>query len=140
MGLVPTCWDFNWISIIVKIKIMLKFIFIFTAVALTIILLFSVYSFISKIVKHKKRMKNLNQWSEFHKKLSEWALEIKDEDIKIIFISECISKLNQTEKKIINFDEFDWNLEKMKVYEKWGQHIPSLLQEVRQEKLNKLVK
>lgn len=113
--------------------------FILLLIALFVVLR-SIFTTIRSGIKHRRRMRKLDQWTNFHKQLTYWATEIVDKTIKDQFLSECLADIMNT--KIGDeerFDQFDWHKEKMKVYQKWGQHIPSLLQEVRQEKLNKLV-
>ena len=98
------------------------------------------WTFIANTIKHRRRMRKLDEWTNFHKQLTHWATEILDKKIKDQFMSECLADIvNIKISDVERFDQFDWHKEKMKVYQKWGQYIPSLLQEVRQEKLNKLV-
>ena len=98
------------------------------------------WTFIFDAIKHRRRMQKLDQWTNFHKQLTYWATEITDKTIKDRFLSECLADITNIKiGDVERFDHFDWHKEKMKIYQKWGQYIPSLLQEVRQEKLNKLV-
>jgi hypothetical protein len=100
------------------------------------------WRFIKEMRQSNKRMKRLDQWSNFHKQSIEWAKEIVDMNVRVKFMNECVSKLstmNGGEPGVGNLDNWDLEEEKMKVYNQWGQHIPSLLQEVRNKKLNQLL-
>lgn len=119
---------------------MLKFINIFTLVAVSALLFFIIYRFTRDMAKHRKRMRKLDEWSRFNKQLTNWASEIVDVNARSEFMDECVNRLVDYRSDYKNIDDFDWNFEKMKIYLSWGQHIPSLLQEVREDKLNKLVK
>lgn len=122
--------------IIVKIIELLVLLFVLTlAVSIA-------WKFIKENYKHNKRMKKLDQWSDFHKQSIEWAKEIVDVNVRVSFMNECIGKLstmNNGEPGVGSLDGWDLEEEKMKVYNQWGQHIPSLLQEVRDKKLNQLL-
>lgn len=82
----------------------------------------------------RRRMKNLKKWSAFHKQLTDWALEIQDKKVRDEFLAECIQNL-------INHDaqNIEYNVEKEKIFNKWGSHIASLRQEIRHKRLKKLV-
>lgn len=119
---------------------MLKLINIFTVVALSVILFVVIYRFMRDMARYKRRMRKLDEWSQFHQQLNTWASEIVDVTIRQQYMNECIGKLiNSRTDDYKEIEQFDWNVEKMKIYRNWGQHIPSLLQEVRDMKLNKLI-
>ena len=91
---------------------------------------------------HRKRMNNLDQWSQFHKQLMEWSKEIQDANVRVDFINHCVHKLIQTGNDKMNKNMLDgWSIdeEKKKICSEWGQHIPSLVQEIRENKLNQLL-
>ena len=91
---------------------------------------------------HRKRMNNLDQWSKFHKQLMEWSKEIQDANVRVDFINHCVHKLIQTGNDKMNKNMLDgWSIdeEKKKICSEWGQHIPSLVQEIREEKLNQIL-
>lgn len=90
--------------------------------------------FSREIFLHKKRSKNINDWTKFNNSIVEWAKEIEDVDIRSEFLKERIKIITQLEPFVFNEEE-----EKQKIVTKWGKHIPSLLQELRNEKLNKLL-
>ena len=102
-----------------------------------------VYKFIKENRKHSRRMKKLDQWSQFHGQLMNWSKEIVDVDARVNFINQCAHKLIQTgNDKLANNNLLDdWSVEeeKQKVCKEWGQHIPSLLQEMRDKKLKQIL-
>ena len=101
-----------------------------------------VYKFIKENRKHRKYMNNLNEWSKFHEQLMAWSKEIVDVEVRVNFINHCAHKLIKTgNDNLSNKLLDDWSLEeeKQKVCKEWGKHIPSLLQEMRDNKLNQLV-
>ena len=102
-----------------------------------------VYKFIKENRKHRKYMNNLNEWSKFHEQLMAWSKEIVDVEVRVNFINQCAHKLIQTgNDKLANNNLLDdWSVEeeKQKVCKEWGQHIPSLLQEIRDNKLNQIL-
>ena len=102
-----------------------------------------VYKFIKENRKHSNRMGKLDQWSQFHGQLMNWSKEIVDVDVRVNFINHCVHKLIQTgNDKLANNNLLDdWSIEeeKQKVCKEWGQHIPSLLQEMRDNKLKQIL-
>lgn len=96
--------------------------------------------FLKETRKHNKRMTKLNEWSKFHKQLTEWAFEISDVTIRQQYMNECVGKLiSHNTNNIDLIDQFSIEKEKEVIYKRWGQYIPSLLQEVRQSRLEKLL-
>lgn len=109
-----------------------------TSCLLVVFMLF--IKFIKETRRHNKRMTKLNEWSKFHKQLVEWASEISDVSIRQQYMSECVSKLiSHNANNIDIIDQFSIEKEKEVIYKRWGQYIPSLLQEVRQSRLEKLL-
>jgi len=101
--------------------------------------IFSIYKIIYSTRKHNKRMRKLNEWSKFHKQLTEWSLEISDVTVRQKYMNECIGKLiNHDSNNIQLIEQFSVEKEKEEIYKNWGRHIPSLLQEFRDKKINKL--
>ena len=102
-----------------------------------------VYKFIKENRKHRQRMRKLDQWSQFHGQLMDWSKEIVDVEVRVNFINQCAHKLIQTgNDKLANNNLLDdWSVEeeKQKVCKEWGQHIPSLLQEMRDRKLKQIL-
>ena len=101
------------------------------------------YRFIKSTRLYNKRKMKLDQWSQFHNQLTEWAKEIVDSELRVKFINECVSKLvlcdesDRFDKDML--DDWDIDESKKNIYDKWGKHIPSLLQEIRERKLNKIL-
>lgn len=102
-----------------------------------------VYKFIKENRKHRDRMRKLDQWSQFHGQLMDWSKEIVDVNVRVNFINQCVHKLiNNSNDKLANNNLLDdWSLEeeKQKICKEWGQHIPSLLQEIRDNKLKQIL-
>lgn len=101
-----------------------------------------VYKFIKENRKHRIHMKKLDEWSKFHEQLMSWSKEIVDVGVRVNFINQCVHKLIKTgNDKLYNNLLDDWSVEKekQKVCKEWGQHIPSLLQEIRDNKLKKIL-
>jgi len=102
-----------------------------------------VYKFIKENRKHRKYMNNLNEWSKFHEQLMAWSKEIVDVGVRVDFINQCAHKLIKTSNDKLSNDNLldNWSVEeeKQKVCKEWGQHIPSLLQEIRDNKLKKIL-
>jgi hypothetical protein len=101
-----------------------------------------VYKFIKENRKHRDRMRKLDQWSQFHGQLMDWSKEIVDVDVRVNFINQCVHKLIKTGNDNLSNNLLDdWSVEeeKQKVCKEWGQHIPSLLQEMRDKKLNQIL-
>lgn len=106
----------------------------------------SMYNVIKDLRENRKRMKKLDQWSKFHHQLIEWSSEIVDQNVRYDFMNNFVSKLlkQSTERldEVHGIDQlvdFDLDKEKQKVFEKWGKHIPSLTQEIRENKLNQIL-
>lgn len=100
------------------------------------------WNFIKETRVHRRRMNKLNQWSKFHQQLMNWSREISDVSIRVDFMNFCSNQLiKQSNLNLKNnmLDSWDIDEEKMKIYKRWGQYIPSLLQEVREKKLNKIL-
>jgi hypothetical protein len=99
-----------------------------------------VYNFIKETIIHRRRMRKLKIWSQFQARAVDWADEILDPDIKTEFITQCVTKLThkyeEREQEIQNFDE---EREKLKIVKEWGDHIPSIKQEWREEQLKKIL-
>jgi len=101
-----------------------------------------VYKFIKENRKHRQRMRKLDQWSQFHGQLMDWSKEIVDVNVRVNFINQCVHKLIKTGNDNLSNNLLDdWSVEeeKQKVCKDWGQHIPSLLQEIRDNKLKKIL-
>jgi hypothetical protein len=100
-----------------------------------------VWRFIQENRKHREYMKRLNEWSRFHEQLMAWSKEIVDVGVRVNFINQCAHKLISDSNERARDMLVDWSLEeeKQKICKEWGQHIPSLLQEMRDNKLKKIL-
>ena len=107
-----------------------------------------VWGFIKETRIHNKRMRKLDQWSRFHQNLMDWSKEIQDVKVRDNFINECVCRLVLGQPSKLggsgNYDKDmldDWSIDESKknIYDKWGKHIPSLAQEIREKKLNSLL-
>ena len=110
-----------------------------------------VWGFIKETRIHNKRMRKLDQWSRFHQNLMDWSKEIQDVKVRDNFINECVecvSRLVLGQPSKLggsgNYDKDmldDWSIDESKknIYDKWGKHIPSLAQEIREKKLNQIL-
>lgn len=119
-----------------------KFVQVFVLLSILFVMIGLFYRFIQENRQHSKRMRKLDQWSQFHGQLMDWSKEIVDDNVRVDFINDCIHKLISTSNdKLSNRDLDDWSVEeeKQKVCNEWGQHIPSLLQEMRDKKLNQIL-
>jgi hypothetical protein len=119
-----------------------KFIQAFVLLSILFVMVGLFYRFIKENRNHRQRMRKLDQWSQFHGQLMDWSKEIVDDNLRSNFISHCVHKLiNTSNDKLSNRDLDDWSVEeeKQKVCSEWGQHIPSLLQEMRDKKLNQIL-
>ena len=104
-----------------------------------------IYDLLTFTISNRRRTKKLNEWSDFNKKMLSWGEEIKDESIKGEYLSFCVDKLMNGENRnsqrgiesIMNVDIISI---KKEIVRKYVEYIPSLKQEVREEKLNKILK
>ncbi len=100
------------------------------------------FNFVRSHIKHQKRMRNLDQWSNFNLMLKEWASEIQDVAIQHEFVHYIQSRYisGHDSKDWRNFiDKWSSDREKLHIYKQWGRWIPSLRQEFRQKNLDKLL-
>ena len=104
-----------------------------------LLLVFMFVKFIKETIKHRKRMRKLNEWSNFHKQLKDWSKEISDQNIRYKYMNECINRLANHSDRIDIIDDFSIEEEREEVYRKWGKYIPSLQEEIREIRLNKIL-
>jgi hypothetical protein len=100
------------------------------------------WEFIKDTRVYRRRMRKLDQWSRFHSQLMDWSKEIQDDEVRVNFINHCVHKLVQTGNDKLSknmLDDWSIDLEKIKICDEWGKHIPSLIQEVREKKLNQIL-
>jgi late competence protein required for DNA uptake (superfamily II DNA/RNA helicase) len=114
----------------------MKFIFL---VIYILLLCGTVYRMIKTNKIHKKRLKMLKEYHNFSMQVFDWIKEIKNTDkvnevlsyhIDEIFSSSPEDRLRKWEK-ISEFKNY--------IVEHWGQYIPSLKQQIRDEKIDSIL-
>jgi hypothetical protein len=120
-----------------KVFVGIQLVVVFLAF-LVIVALF--WKFIKENRVYRNHIKKLDQWSKFNDQLMEWSVEIVDVEVRVNFINHCADKLVRDSKGGDNMlDTWSLEEEKQKICKEWGHHIPSLLQEMRDRKLNKIL-
>ena len=101
------------------------------------------FYFIKSHFSYKKRSKKINEWSQLNNNLIIWLDEI-DIKVKQEYILFCLDKLKLSNESIevLSYEEMDKHISKSKqeVIEKYSKYIPSLRQEVRDQRINKILK
>lgn len=96
--------------------------------------------FIKDIIIHRKRSKKVNQFYDFSQRILDWVEEIKDPEVKKEFMLECIDNLNEYKTEPLELiDTFNLEESEQRIFNKWGDHIPSLRREIRHKRLQKLI-
>ena len=106
-----------------------------------IVITFITIEFIKILLNHKEYITSIEQLSNFNKKVIKWSEEIKDELIRHEYLHFCTNRMFKIDKitgEISRFDEY--HILEQEIIEKFINHIPSLKQELREEKLNKILK
>ena len=106
-----------------------------------IIISIGVIVIIKLFLNHKEYITNIEQLSNFNKKVIKWSEEIQDELIRHEYLHFCTNRMFKIDKitgEISRFDEY--HILEQEIIEKFINHIPSLKQELREEKLNKILK
>jgi hypothetical protein len=113
---------------------------IFTIAILGIFAYFSI-SFFNSLKEHKRRIKSMDSWSGIHNKVIEWSNEITDQDTKLQFLLFCADEMMKTSdfNSMIHFEEKRKEFEN-EILLKFSKHIPSLISDIRDKKLSKLLK
>ena len=115
---------------------MIKFIFLVIYISL---LCGMFYQMIKTLKIHKKREKILKEYHDFSMQVFDWIKEIKDPDKVNEILSYHISEISTSSledglikwKRISEFKTY--------ILEHWGQDIPSLKQQIRDEKINSIL-
>ena len=107
-----------------------------------IIISIGVIVIIKLFLNHKKYITSIEQLSNFNKKVIKWSEEIQDELIRHEYLHFCTNRMFNFDKiagetKTFRLEEY--NILKQEIIEKFVNHIPSLKQELREEKLNKIL-
>lgn len=115
---------------------------IFTSVIL-IFLSFITFNFIRSIVVYRKRMKRLNDFSDFNKTVFSWIEEITDVSVRTQYLNYCsmLITLNydETIRNYLDGDNDKIQEIKEEIFMRFGSHIPSLKKEFRDKKLNEIL-
>ena len=112
------------------------------------ILIFSSVLFIRNSIRQIKTINKIKEYRKFTQFVTHAVQEIEDEKIKFEltnFIVHHLKRLHDPNypdskrdiSKIIN--EIDLKEIKSELYIKWGRHIPSLIQQERERKINNLL-
>ena len=109
------------------------------AVILIIFILFFSLHLISDLLSHKRGMTKLKQWSQFHQKTLDWSKEIKDSRVRAEYINYITNEMLRV-KSTESIKSTDFEVKRFEIYSKWGSHIPSLIAEMRDEKIKRLLK
>jgi hypothetical protein len=84
-------------------------------------------------------MTTIKQWCEFNKQTLEWSNEIKDNMIRVKYLDYIANEMVRV--KSTEFIKYiDIESKKAEIYTRWGSHIPSLVAEIRDKKIRKLLK
>lgn len=100
---------------------------------------------VSSIRTHHRTMNGIKDWSEFNQVLLLWSDEIKDTKIRTEYLNFVLDRslgsncLN--EASINGVDLLSYNIPEIKqeIIVRFSDHIPSLKQEIREEKINKIL-
>ena len=96
-------------------------------------------------MRHKRRMKRLEEFNEFMVLCKSWSEEITDVDVKREFVESWLLKIYDVDLTSEIFFDYickEWSVETatQQIFVKWGKWIPSLTQQVRNERINELIK
>ncbi len=90
-------------------------------------------------------MNKMNEWSGMNEQLMTWGSEITDISIKTEYLEFCVDKMFNVRR--LNYQDFVEGHQlyqsseslKNEIISKYINHIPSLKQELRENKLNKIL-
>lgn len=109
------------------------------AVILIIFILFFSLHLISDLLSHRRGMTKLKQWSEFNQKTLDWSREIKDSSVRTQYLNHITNEMLRV-KSTESIKSMDIEAKRSEIFARWGSHIPSLIAEMRDEKIKKLLK
>lgn len=116
---------------------------IFSIILILISLFFigkTVFGLLLSTIKFKSNSKKIDEWSEFNRKLLAWGDEIVDKSVKQKYLEFCIEKVMSVKNLDITLiTNMDLDNLKQEVIRKYSNHIPSLKQELRERKINKIL-
>ena len=115
---------------------------IFSSIIL-IFLSFITFNFIRSIVVYRKRMRRLNDYSDFNKEVLSWVEEITDIAIRSQYLNYCSTLItlnyDETIRSYLDGDNDKIQEIKEEIFMRFGNHIPSLKKEFRDKKLNEIL-
>ena len=99
---------------------------------------------IKTLLYFRRSNNEFNKFPTFNKNMLAWSEEIQDELIKHEYLHFCTNKMFNIDKNtgVIKLTNrlFEVQLLKQEIIDKFIDHIPSLKQELREEKINKILK
>ena len=98
--------------------------------------LYQLYKFYLDHKTHKRKMKNISDWGDFNKQCVKWSDEIKDNSLKEDYLKYLYDEIVS---KWLDHGLFDVDKSRQEIVDKFGKHIPSLLMEVRDEKIDEIL-
>ena len=101
------------------------------SVVFLLVLFFIVYSFISDIISHNKKMKKIKELGDFNNTCLDYIDQVNDGDIRLSMASFILDNLTNEN---YNVEEI-----KSKFYQKYGKYIPELVTENRDKKINDII-
>ena len=101
------------------------------SVVLLLFLFLFVYSFISDIISHSKKMKTIKELRDFNNNCLDYIDQVNDGDVRLSMASFILENLTN---KNCNLEEF-----KSEFYQKYGKYIPELVTENRDKKINDII-
>ena len=111
---------------------------IFISILPVVILIYLFFKMYLNSRKREQQLDIIDHWSEFNQILIDWGEEISDIHIKHEYIHFCASEMSRGFKNETNRE---WNKRiRKEVIDNFINHIPSLKQELREEKINKILK
>jgi hypothetical protein len=82
----------------------------------------------------------MKDWSKFHKQLLDWSEEILDQEIKKEYLLHCVGVLSDNNNiNIEGLKNMDIDKAKNDIIKRFSNHIPSLKQEIRENRINKIL-
>lgn len=97
-------------------------------------------SFVLDVSGHRKTMKKMKDWSKLHKELLDWSEEITDKDVKKEYLLHCVDIISNN--RILDSESLrtvDISKTREDIVSKFSNHIPSLKQELRENRINKIL-
>ena len=111
---------------------------IFISILPVVIIIYLFFKMYLNSRKREQQLDIIDHWSDFNQTLIDWGEEISDIHIKHEYTHFCASEISRGFK---NEDNHEWDKRiRKEVIDKFINHIPSLKQELREEKINKILK